>query len=63
LGAEVKKEEAKTFTAHVQVGYRIQIPEAIRVVLGINEGDFVDVTIKKVTPKPPVKEAEKGGEG
>jgi bifunctional DNA-binding transcriptional regulator/antitoxin component of YhaV-PrlF toxin-antitoxin module len=51
LSSEAKKEEAKTFTAQVQVGFRVQIPEAVRIVLGINEGDFVDVTIKKVAPK------------
>jgi len=58
LSSEAKKEETKTFTAQVQVGYRVQIPEAIRIVLGINEGDFVDVTIKKIAPKPPEEKEE-----
>jgi bifunctional DNA-binding transcriptional regulator/antitoxin component of YhaV-PrlF toxin-antitoxin module len=58
LSSEAKKEEVKTFTAQVQVGFRVQIPEAVRIVLGINEGDFVDVTIKKVAPKVEEKREE-----
>jgi bifunctional DNA-binding transcriptional regulator/antitoxin component of YhaV-PrlF toxin-antitoxin module len=51
-----KKEEAKTFMARVQVGFRVQIPEALRIVLGIKEDDYVEVSIKKVMPKPEEKE-------
>jgi bifunctional DNA-binding transcriptional regulator/antitoxin component of YhaV-PrlF toxin-antitoxin module len=58
LSSEPKKEEVKTFTAQVQVGFRVQIPEAVRIVLGISEGDFVDVTIKKIAPKPAEEKKE-----
>jgi len=45
-------EQPKTFTSRVQVGNRIQIPDPLREVMDIKEGDFLEVTIKKVTPKP-----------
>lgn len=53
----------KPFTAQVQVGGRVQIPEALRIVLGINEGDFVEMTVKKVEPpksesKPATEESK-----
>jgi bifunctional DNA-binding transcriptional regulator/antitoxin component of YhaV-PrlF toxin-antitoxin module len=53
--------EEKSFVARVQKEFRIQIPEALRFIMAIAEGDYVEVKIRKV--KPPVKEAEKGGEG
>lgn len=40
----------KPFTAQVQVGGRVQIPEPLRIVWGINDGDFVEMTVKKVEP-------------
>jgi len=40
----------KNFTAQVQVGGRIQIPEPLRIVLDINDGDIVEMTVKKVEP-------------
>ena len=40
----------KPFTAQVQVGGRVQIPEALRIVLGINDSDFVEMTVKKIEP-------------
>jgi len=39
----------KTFIGKVQKGYRIQIPEAIRELLNIHEGDIIEVKIKKET--------------
>jgi bifunctional DNA-binding transcriptional regulator/antitoxin component of YhaV-PrlF toxin-antitoxin module len=45
-------EQPKTFTSRVQVGNRIQIPDPLRDVMNIKEGDFLEVTIKKVSPKP-----------
>ena len=52
---EERKEEAKTFVTRVQSGYRVQIPEPLRAVMGISEGDVVEVTIRKL------KERESGG--
>jgi bifunctional DNA-binding transcriptional regulator/antitoxin component of YhaV-PrlF toxin-antitoxin module len=52
LSSETKKEEAKTFIAKVQEGYRVQIPEPLRIVMNITPGDIVEVTVKKVMPKP-----------
>jgi bifunctional DNA-binding transcriptional regulator/antitoxin component of YhaV-PrlF toxin-antitoxin module len=53
--------EEKNFVARVQKEFRIQIPEALRFIMGIVEGDYLEVKIKKV--KPPAKEVEKSGEG
>jgi len=38
----------KTFVAYVQKGFRIVIPPALRKVLMIKEGDYIEVTIKKL---------------
>ncbi|MEM2291660.1 MAG: hypothetical protein QXX41_00120 [Nitrososphaerota archaeon] len=51
--------EEKSFVARVQKEYRIQIPDPLRIVMGINEGDYVEIKIKKA--KPP-REEEKSGE-
>ncbi len=48
---EEKKEEAKTFVTRVQSGYRVQIPEPLRAVMGISEGDVLEVTIRKLKEK------------
>ncbi|MEM1551555.1 MAG: hypothetical protein QXH03_02660 [Candidatus Bathyarchaeia archaeon] len=48
--------EPKTFVARVQVGDRIQIPEPVKTVMQIKEGDFLEVTIRKLpSPKDPVE--------
>ncbi len=46
-----KKEEAKTFVTRVQSGYRVQIPEPLRAVMDIHEGDLVEVILRKLQPK------------
>ncbi len=51
---EEEAKEAKTFVTRVQTGYRIQIPEPLRAVMGINEGDVVEVTIRKLKEKESV---------
>jgi AbrB family looped-hinge helix DNA binding protein len=50
--------EEKTFAAKVQKEYRIQIPEALRILMGINEGDLVEIRIRKAKP-PPEEKPEK----
>jgi hypothetical protein len=40
----------KTFIGKVQVGRRVQIPEPYVIVLGLKEGDIVEVSIKKIEP-------------
>jgi len=51
---EEKKEEAKTFVTRVQAGYRVQIPEPLRAVMDIHEGDVLEVTIRKLKEKESV---------
>jgi len=51
-------EQPKTFVARVQVGYRIQIPEPLRIVMDIKEEDLVEIIIRKLEPKPEEKEKE-----
>jgi AbrB family looped-hinge helix DNA binding protein len=36
------------FVARVEKGFRVFIPRAVREVLGLEEGDYVEITIKKV---------------
>lgn len=40
----------KTFVTKIQVGFRIQITDPYVVVLGLKEGDLVEISIKKVEP-------------
>jgi AbrB family looped-hinge helix DNA binding protein len=47
--------EEKSFAAKVQKEYRIQIPEALRILMGLNEGDLVEVKIKKAKLPPEEK--------
>jgi bifunctional DNA-binding transcriptional regulator/antitoxin component of YhaV-PrlF toxin-antitoxin module len=51
-------EESKTFVARVQKEFRIQIPEPLRVVLGISEGDLVEVSIRKAKPPAPPEQKQ-----
>jgi len=51
-----KGEESKTFIARVQREFRVQIPEPLRTVLGIQEGDLVEISIKKAKPQTPPQE-------
>lgn len=50
--------EEKTFTARVQSGYRIQIPEPLRQIMAIHEGDIVEVKIRKAQRKEEPKTGE-----
>lgn len=43
--------EKKNFVTKIQVGHRIQIPEPYVIVLGLKEGDLVEVWIRKEAPK------------
>jgi len=54
----VKGEESKSFVARVQKEFRIQIPEPLRVVLGIIEGDLVEVSLKKAKPPAPSEQKQ-----
>jgi len=49
------QDEEKSFVARVQIGYRVQIPEPVRSILDIKEGDIVEVRIRKA--KPPAGES------
>jgi bifunctional DNA-binding transcriptional regulator/antitoxin component of YhaV-PrlF toxin-antitoxin module len=53
-----KGEESKSFVARVQKEFRIQIPEPLRVVLGIIEGDLVEVSLKKAKPPAPPEQKQ-----
>jgi bifunctional DNA-binding transcriptional regulator/antitoxin component of YhaV-PrlF toxin-antitoxin module len=53
-----KGEESKSFVARVQKEFRIQIPEPLRVVLGIIEGDLVEVSLRKVKPPAPPEQKQ-----
>jgi bifunctional DNA-binding transcriptional regulator/antitoxin component of YhaV-PrlF toxin-antitoxin module len=55
------EKESKTFVARVQVGDRIQIPEPVKIVMLLKEGDFVEVTVRKL-PKPEEKMEQKSTE-
>jgi bifunctional DNA-binding transcriptional regulator/antitoxin component of YhaV-PrlF toxin-antitoxin module len=55
------EKETKTFVARVQVGDRIQIPEPVKVVMNIKEGDYVQVTISKIEPAKEKREGEGSG--
>jgi bifunctional DNA-binding transcriptional regulator/antitoxin component of YhaV-PrlF toxin-antitoxin module len=57
-----KGEEEKSFVARVQAGYRIQIPDPLRILMGINEGDLVEIKIKKAKPPPEEKMEQKSTE-
>jgi AbrB family looped-hinge helix DNA binding protein len=46
----MSQEEEKSFVARVQKEFRIQIPEPLRTLMGINEGDLVEVKIRKAKP-------------
>lgn len=37
----------KSFIARVQKGFRVQIPEVVRELLNIREGDIVEVRVRK----------------
>jgi bifunctional DNA-binding transcriptional regulator/antitoxin component of YhaV-PrlF toxin-antitoxin module len=52
------EKEAKTFVARVQVGDRIQIPDPVKTVMDLKEGDYVEVTVRKL-PKPEEKPEQK----
>jgi bifunctional DNA-binding transcriptional regulator/antitoxin component of YhaV-PrlF toxin-antitoxin module len=51
--------EEKSFVARVQKEYRVQIPDPLRILMGLNEGDLVEVKIKKAKPPPEEKTEEK----
>jgi bifunctional DNA-binding transcriptional regulator/antitoxin component of YhaV-PrlF toxin-antitoxin module len=55
--------EEKSFVARVQKEFRVQIPDALRILMGINEGDLVEVKIKKAKPPPKEEGKETSGEG
>ena len=52
------EKETKTFVARVQVGDRIQIPDPVKAVMDLKEGDYVEVTLRKL-PKPEEKTEQK----
>jgi AbrB family looped-hinge helix DNA binding protein len=51
-------EETKTFVVRVQKEGRIQIPEPVRTVMGLSEGDIVEVTIRKLREEKKVEGGE-----
>ena len=52
------EKETKMFVARVQVGDRIQIPDPVKAVMDLKEGDYVEVTVRKL-PKPEEKPEQK----
>jgi len=51
-------DEVKSFVVRVQKEGRIQIPEPVRAVMGLSEGDIVEVTIKKLKEEKRIESGE-----
>jgi len=48
--------EYLTFIARIQTQNRVWIPKRVREVLDLNEGDYVEVKIRKIEKMKPLRE-------